>query len=104
MTLAVNDDVRLTRKLKNSLQGSHKFSIGGFQLALLLHAAVVTPVNGPPAPPPVAVAPPKPAPAGPPAVLSFATGWDKPVDPDGDCKIAPDKEGRPSRTPANDTT
>ena len=92
LTLAVNDDVRLTRKLKNSLQGSHKFSIGGFQSALLLHAAVVTPVNGPPVPPPVAVAPPKPAPAGPPAVLSFATGWDKPVDPDGDCKIAPDKE------------
>ncbi len=55
LTLAVNDDVRMTQKLKSSLQGSHKFSIGGFQSALLLHAAMVTPVDGPPVPPPVAV-------------------------------------------------
>ncbi len=29
---------------------------------------------------------------GPPAVLSFENGWDKPIDPDGDCKITPEKE------------
>jgi len=92
LTLAVNDDVWATQKLKSALQGSHKFSVGGFQSALLLHAAVVTPVDGPAVPPPVAVVPPKPGPVGPPAVLSFAAGWDKPVDPDGDCKIVPDKE------------
>ena len=97
LTLAVNDDVRMTQKLKSSLQGSHKFSIGGFQSALLLHAAVVTPVDGPPVPPPVAVVPPKPAPVGPPAVLSFENGWDKPVDPDGDCKIVADKEALDDR-------
>ena len=35
---------------------------------------------------------PSPAGSGPPAAaLSFETGWDKPVDPDGDCKFTPDK-------------
>ena len=92
LSLAVNDEVWTTQKLKSALQGSHKFSIGGFQSGLLLFGAMVAPVDGPPVPPPVAVAPPKPAPVGPPAVLSFETGWDKPVDPDGDCKIVADKE------------
>ena len=100
LTVSVNGEVWATQKLTHALQGSHKFSIGGFQSALLLHAATVSPVDGPPVPPPVAVAPPKPAPAGPPAVQSFEAGWDKAVDPDGDCKVTPDKNALTIEVPA----
>jgi serine protease Do len=100
LTLSVNDEVRMTRKLKYALQGAHKFSIGGFQSVLLLHAAVVAPVDGPAVPPPLAGAPSQPAAAGPPVVLSFENGWDKPADPDGDCKIAPSKEALSIELPA----
>jgi serine protease Do len=100
LTLSVNEEVRMTQKLKYALPGSHKFSIGGFQSALILHAAVVAPVEGPAVPPPLAGAPSQPAPAGQPVVLSFDAGWDKPVDPDGDCKIAPSKEALSMDLPA----
>ena len=61
LSLAVNGEVWTRQKLRIALQGSHKFSIGGFQSGLLLHAVTVAPVDGPPVPPPVAVEPPKPA-------------------------------------------
>jgi serine protease Do len=101
LTLAVNDEVRVTQKLKSALQGSHKFSVGGFQSVLLLHAAIVSPVDGPPVPVPVPVVRPTPPPSGPPALLAFdADGWDKPKDPDGDCKILPAKDGLTIEAPA----
>ncbi len=101
LTLAINDEVWMKQQLKSALQGSHKFSIGGFQSALLLHAAMVVPVDGPPVPVPIPIVPPSPPPVGPPALLAFdANGWDKPLDPDGDCKIVPSKEALTIEIPA----
>ena len=62
LSLAVNDEIWTKQKLRRALQGSHKFSIGGFQSALLLHAATIAPVDGPPVPPPIVGDPPKVAP------------------------------------------
>ncbi len=101
LTLAINDETRMTQKLKSAQQGSHKFSIGGAQSVLLLHAALASPVDGPPVPKPIPVKPPTPPPSGPPPLLAFdANGWDKPLDPDGDCKITPDKDGLTIEAPA----
>ena len=102
LTLAMNDEVRMTQKLKISLQGSHKFSIGGFQSALTSPCgALVSPVDGPPVPPPVPVVRPTPSPvraAG--RSCPLTRGWDKPVDADGDCKIVADKEALTIEAPA----
>ncbi len=99
LTVAVDGEVWMTQKLKRALQGSHKFSIGGLQSGLVLHAVSVVPVDGPPVPPPLPE-PPKSAPAGPLAAVAFDAGWDKPVDPDGDCKIAPNKGALTIEVPA----
>ncbi len=99
LTVSVDGEVRMTQKLQRALPGSHKFSIGGLQSALVLHAVSITPIDGPPVPPPLAE-PPKPPPAGPLAAQSFENGWDKPVDPDGDCKITPNKGALTIEVPA----
>ena len=100
LTVAVDGETWMTQKLQRALQGSHKFSVGGVQSALAMHAVSISPVDGPPVPPPLAGAPSKPAPPGPPAALAFDAGWDKPVDPDGDCKITPNKAALLIEVPA----
>ncbi|HVS35597.1 MAG TPA: trypsin-like peptidase domain-containing protein, partial [Gemmataceae bacterium] len=52
LTVAVDGEVWMTQKLQRALPGSHKFSVGGVQSGLVLHAVSIAPIDGPPVPPP----------------------------------------------------
>ncbi len=108
MTVAVDGEPALQNHFDFPAAGAHKISIGsrisypvcfGEITVVSLEGGAVPPVAKVDLPKPIPP-PAPPAPGGPPAPLSFADGWDKPVDPDGDCKILPDKESLTIEVPA----